>query len=80
MGWVGVGVVAAVVVTAAGHAVACWLWPFAACWRCKGAGKFHAWWGGNAWRYCRRCGGKGARLRFGRRAYNYFRVLNREAR
>lgn len=58
---------AAVVLT--GYLVACWMWPFAACMRCKGEGKFKSPWGGS-WRKCRRCRGSGERLRVGRRLWN----------
>ncbi|TDD75801.1 hypothetical protein [Actinomadura rubrisoli] len=54
---------------AAAYAIACWLWPFRACARCDGAGKFRSP-SGRAWRYCRRCDGKGAQLRLGRRLWN----------
>ncbi len=62
--------VLAALVVAGGYLVACWIWPFAACWRCKGAGKFLSP-SGRAWRYCRRCNGRGARLRVGRRVWNW---------
>ncbi|MBT2210317.1 hypothetical protein [Actinomadura sp. NEAU-AAG7] len=52
-----------------GYGVSCWIWPFRACTRCDGAGKFRSP-SGRTWRYCRRCGGKGAQLRLGRRIWN----------
>ncbi|MEW2357897.1 hypothetical protein [Spirillospora sp. NPDC029432] len=53
----------------AGYAIACALWPFRACTRCDGTGKFRSP-SGRAWRYCGRCSGKGAQLRLGRRIWN----------
>ncbi|MEU5880874.1 hypothetical protein [Spirillospora sp. NPDC047279] len=53
----------------AGYAAACWLWPFRACTRCHGTGKFRSP-SGHAWRYCNRCSGKGAQLRLGRHVWN----------
>ena len=35
---------------------------------------------GRAWRYCHRCHGTGARLRVGRRIWNYLRNLHKEGR
>jgi hypothetical protein len=53
----------------AGYAIACALWPFRACTRCGGSGRFRSP-SGRAWRYCGRCSGKGAQLRLGRRIWN----------
>ncbi|MBO2453651.1 hypothetical protein J4573_41640 [Actinomadura barringtoniae] len=53
----------------AGYVIGCWIWPFRACTRCDGAGKFRSP-SGRSWRYCHRCGGKGAQLRLGRRLWN----------
>lgn len=39
------------------YVTACWLWPYAACSRCSGAGKRRSP-SGKAWRPCRRCGGR----------------------
>jgi len=41
--------------------LACQIWPFTACGRCKG-GK-HTSPSGKAWRHCTRCGGSGKRRR-----------------
>jgi len=41
------------------------IWPYTRCGRCDGTGKLGAP-GGDAWRSCRRCGGKGTRVRAGR--------------
>lgn len=60
------------VVAGVGYILACWLWPFTACGKCKGSGKFRSP-SGRAWRLCRRCKGSGARLRTGRRITNYLR-------
>jgi hypothetical protein len=65
----------AALLVAGGYLVACWIWPFAACMRCKGAGKFRSP-SGRAWRYCRRCNGRGARLRIGRRIWNFLTDLH----
>lgn len=62
----------ALAVVAPGYAVACWIWPYAACRKCKGAGKFRTS-SGRAWRKCRRCKGSGERLRIGRKIYNHYR-------
>lgn len=51
----------------------CAFWPYSRCGKCKGEGRFPAWWGGRAFRFCGRCGGAGRRLRFGRWIYNYVR-------
>jgi hypothetical protein len=60
------------------YLIACWLWPFAACWRCKGDGKRRSP-SGRAWRPCRRCRGTGARRRIGRMIYAYFRRAHDKA-
>jgi hypothetical protein len=45
----------------------CAWFPLAACWRCKGEGKFRSLGGrGKTWRLCRRCKGTGSRIRPGR--------------
>jgi hypothetical protein len=56
---------------------ACAVWPFAACRKCRGAGRRRSP-SGRAWRYCHRCGGSGARLRTGRRIWNYLRNKHKE--
>lgn len=48
-----------------GYVIACVVWPFAACRRCSGTGKRRSP-SGRAWRPCGRCGGNGARVRWGR--------------
>lgn len=57
-------------VLAGGYLAACAIWPFTSCARCDGRGKFRSP-SGRAWRGCRRCKGSGARLRYGRRVWNY---------
>ncbi|MER7001700.1 hypothetical protein ABT297_01410 [Dactylosporangium sp. NPDC000555] len=59
-----------------GYALACWLWPFVPCRRCKGDGKRRALFGGKAFGICHRCDGTGRQLRPGRRALNYLRTLH----
>jgi hypothetical protein len=61
----------------AGYVIACWIWPFRACPRCDGSGKIRSP-SGKAWRPCKRCKGGGARLRIGRRIFNYGSRLHRE--
>lgn len=60
----------------AGYAFACWWWPFTACDRCE-AGKIRSP-TRKAWRKCRKCKGTGARLRTGRRVFNYLHVTMKE--
>lgn len=55
-----------------GYAVACLIWPYTACRRCEGAGKFRTS-SGKAWRKCPRCKGSGERLRLGRKILNRYR-------
>jgi len=50
------------------YLLACWWWPYAACGRCKGAGR-HRSPTGKAFRQCRRCKGSGRRVRLGRRLF-----------
>ncbi len=69
--WPAVIIVAVLLATAL-YLLACWIWPFAACRKCDGLGRFHSWWGGS-WRKCRRCKGSGERLRFGHRVVNAIR-------
>ena len=59
----------AVLVWAIGYALACAIWPFGSCARCRGDGKLRSP-SGKAWRRCKRCKGTGARLRIGRRVLN----------
>jgi hypothetical protein len=54
------------------YLVACVIWPFRACRRCGGSGRFLSP-TGRAWRHCNHCGGTGAKLRFGRRIYTHFK-------
>lgn len=48
----------------------CRLWPFAACWKCKGEAKFRSPTGW-AFRLCPRCDGLGMRKRVGWYVLNY---------
>ena len=61
--------VLAVILVPAAYMLACWVWPYAACWRCHGDGK-HRSPSGKAWRTCKKCRGTGARLRIGRHLWN----------
>lgn len=65
-------------VTAIGYAVACWLFPFAACYRCDGSGKKRSP-SGKAWRKCSRCKGSGARLRLGRKVVHWVTGVRKDA-
>lgn len=69
--------VVAVVVWVAGYCAACAFWPFAACGRCKGAGKLRSP-SGRAFRLCPRCKASGRRLRLGRRIYVHVVQMRRE--
>lgn len=73
-GWdlAGWALVAVVVVTPI-YYVACMLWPFTACRRCKGSGRRRSPSGRNFGR-CRRCKGRGERLRFGRWVINRLNI------
>lgn len=57
---------------AVGYIVTCVVWPFAACRKCRGEGKFRSWFGGESWRRCGRCKGSGERVRVGRRAWTWW--------
>ncbi|GAA1423087.1 hypothetical protein ACFQZ4_54365 [Catellatospora coxensis] len=70
---------AALVLLTLGYIGLCWLLPFRRCQNCTGTG----------WtrtpllrrtRPCRRCNGDGVRLRVGRRLFNHFAHLRRNAR
>jgi hypothetical protein len=60
------------------YAVQCWWWPFAACRKCEGVGKFRSP-SGRAWRRCRRCKGSGERVRIGRRLWTWLRSAKDKA-
>lgn len=61
------------------YAFTCWLWPFTRCRRCAGTGKRMSPSGKN-WRTCPRCKGKAARLRTGRKIFNWLKVTTKEAK
>jgi hypothetical protein len=65
LAWIGLFVAAGL-----GYAASCVWWPYAKCTKCEGAGKF-ARSDGKVWRDCKRCKKSGARLRVGRKIYNY---------
>jgi hypothetical protein len=70
--------VAATTLAAALYAAACWLLPFGRCWFCRGVGarpRLIT----RRLRPCRMCRGAGRRLRYGRRAFNYFARIHRDA-
>jgi hypothetical protein len=66
-----------VIVVTFGYITACAVWPFGTCRKCSGSGR-HRSPSGRAFRYCHRCKGTGARLRTGRRIWNYLRNLHKE--
>lgn len=57
---------------AAVHLISCIIWPFRACRKCQGAGRFRSP-SGRAWRYCTTCRGRGAQLRAGRRIWTWLK-------
>ena len=61
------------------YVIHCAWFPFSACRRCKGNGKFRSA-NKKAWRRCRRCKGSGERIRLGRKIWNYFAHARREAK
>ncbi len=61
------------------YTFACWFWPFAACKKCDGQGRFKSP-SGRAWRRCPRCKGTATRLRTGRRIFNWLHVTKEEAK
>lgn len=64
----------------AGYLLACAIWPFAACWRCKGGGRFFQDGRRKSWRMCPRCKGTGARRRVGRTIWAYFAGARKRAK
>jgi hypothetical protein len=77
MNWAVFGLTA--LAAAAAYAMSCWLWPFARCLKCDGKGKFQRA-DGRVWRTCRRCKGGGARLRVGRKVWNYLHHQRKAAK
>jgi DnaJ-class molecular chaperone len=63
--WLGL----AAAVWVAGYLVACRIWPYTDCRKCKGGGRFRSP-SGKAWRLCRRCKGSGTRIRTGRKIWD----------
>lgn len=64
--------VLAVLGWAIGYALVCVWWPYGACGKCNGAGKFRSP-SGKYWRPCGRCGGSGRRIRTGRLIVEWLR-------
>ena len=62
----------------AGYVVAGLIWPFAACRKCEGAGRFRSP-SRKAWRLCRRCKGSGTRVRIGRRLWTWLSDAKNDA-
>ncbi|MEU4829052.1 hypothetical protein AB0H37_45080 [Actinomadura sp. NPDC023710] len=67
------------IIAAAGYLLHSVIWPYRACHKCQGAGRFRSP-SGRAWRYCNRCGGKGAQLRTGRRIWTHLKSIDRDRR
>ncbi|AEA27906.1 hypothetical protein Psed_5779 [Pseudonocardia dioxanivorans CB1190] len=65
--WFWVHPVAGAAFVVAAYALACWWFPYAACWCCHGSGK-HRSSSGKTFRRCLVCGGRGSWWRLGRRA------------
>jgi hypothetical protein len=61
------------------YIVHCVIWPYRACRKCGGFGRFGSP-SGRSWRYCPRCGGRGAQLRPGRRIWTNLKDLDRNRR
>ncbi len=59
-----------------GYLGLCLVWPYKACRRCQGYGRFHGPFGGI--RLCPSCDATGLRLRAGRRVWNAIRRLYRD--
>ncbi|GAA4377340.1 hypothetical protein GCM10023088_37070 [Actinomadura verrucosospora] len=67
------------ILAAVGYLLHCVIWPYRACRKCDGAGRFRSP-SGRAWRYCNRCGGRGAQLRAGRRIWTHLKNIDRKRR
>lgn len=74
IGWA----VAAAVGVGIWYVAACVVWPFAACRKCEGDGKFRSP-SGRSWRRCRRCKGTGERVRVGRRLWTWLAARKHDA-
>jgi hypothetical protein len=60
------------------YTLLCWVLPFGRCLRCRGLGA-HPHLITRRLRPCRRCHASGLRLRTGRRIWNYFARIRRDA-
>jgi hypothetical protein len=60
------------IIAAAGYLIHCAIWPYRACTKCDGHGKYPAP-NGRTWRYCRHCDGIGGKIRPGRRALTHLK-------
>lgn len=63
--WMAVGALAWLAL----YLVACRIWPYTNCGKCKGGGRFRSP-SGKAWRSCRRCKGSGTKIRTGRKVWD----------
>lgn len=66
------------VLTLAGYALTCRIWPYGHCRRCHGSEKLRSPFGANHFRYCPRCNHTGLRLRTGRRLWSRWRDLRKD--
>jgi hypothetical protein len=73
--WVPWFFVACALIALGCYAFACWRWPYGACRKCKGRGRFPSP-TTRYWRPCPRCGGTSRRVRVGRRVLE--KLLTRE--
>ena len=60
---------------AAYYSLACWIFPFTNCAKCKGDGKLRSP-SGRTFKLCRRCKATGRRLRVGRVIWNWIRHIH----
>jgi len=65
-----------IAIWALGYALACLVWPLAACRKCEGVGRFRSP-SKKYWRPCPRCDGSGRRIRTGRYVVEWFRFGGR---
>jgi hypothetical protein len=77
-GWLTFAVITGATVWFFGYVIVCRVWPYAACRKCSGDGKFRSA-SGRSWRRCRRCKGSGERVRYGRRIWTKIAAVKKDA-
>lgn len=77
-GWLIALAVAGGLLWAGGYFIACAMWPWTSCRKCRGSGRFRSP-SGRAWRHCRRCKGSGSRVRTGRRVWTWLNKTKKAA-